>query len=80
LATYTNLAAPAPLTALTVTVAVPLTPFSVAVIVTVPELMPVASPCVPLVLLTVATAVFDEDHVTCVVTSWVELSLYVAVA
>ena len=63
-----------------VTVAVPLTPFSVAVIVTVPGLRPVVSPWLPLVLLTVATAVLDEDHVTCVVRSPVELSANVPVA
>ena len=61
-------------------VAVPFTLPDVAVIVTRPGATPVASPCVPLVLLTVAYAVFVDDQITLVVRSSVVLSLYVPVA
>lgn len=51
--------------AVTVSWAVPLTPVNSAVIVTgPPTITPVARPWVPDVLLTVATAVFEDDHVT----------------
>ena len=46
------------------------TPLSVAEIVVVPALTPVANPPVPMV----ATAVLEEAHVTCVVRFCVELS------
>ena len=64
----------------TVTLAVPLTPFSVAVMVVLPGFTLVVSPWLPLVLLTAATAVFEEDQLTCVVQSAVELSANVPVA
>jgi hypothetical protein len=64
----------------TVSVAVLLTLPSAAVIVTVPGVTLVASPWLPLVLLTVATALLEEDHVTVFVRSRVELSEYVPVA
>ena len=48
--------------------------------VAVPAATPVASPCAPLVLLTVATAVVDDDHVAVAVMVCVELSAYVATA
>ena len=58
----------------TVKLAVPLNPFSVAVIVTVPGFTPVASPWLPLVLLTVAIVLSEVDQVTLLVMSSVELS------
>ena len=57
--------------AVTVSVAVPLTPFSAAVMVDEPAATPVANP----LELIVAAAVFDEVHVAVVVTLAVELSL-----
>lgn len=48
--------------------------------VAVPAATPVVSPSDPLVLLTVATAVSDDDQVAADVMVWVELSAYVATA
>lgn len=62
--------------AVIVTVSVPLTPPLAAMIVAVPALTPVTRP----EALTVATAVFDEDHITCEPTSLVALSEKVPVA
>jgi hypothetical protein len=58
-------------TAVTVSVAVPLTPFSDAVIVLEPAATPVANPAA----LIVATDVFELLHVAVAVTFTVELSL-----
>ena len=46
-----------------------------AEIVELPGEAEVARPCEPLALLIVATAVLEEDQVTCVVRFWVELSV-----
>src|SRR5580658_7757256 len=43
------------------------TPFKLAVMFVLPVVIPVANPCVPAVLLMVATAVFDEFHVALLV-------------
>ena len=53
--------------AVTVSVVDPLMEPEVAVMVVLPVARAVACPCVPAVLLTVATAVFDELHATVVV-------------
>ena len=45
--------------------------------VTVPGLTPVASPWLPLVLLTVATVLSDVDHVTWLVRSSVEFTVVI---
>jgi len=65
---------------LTVSDAEPELPERYAVMVAVPKLRPVASPCVPAAFETVATAVELDDHVTRLVMSSVEPSLYVPVA
>ena len=59
----------------TVSVVEPLIEPEVALMVVVPAPVLVACPCVPEALLIVATAVFDELHVTVVVRSCVLLSL-----
>lgn len=64
------------LTAVTVSEAVPLTPFSAAVMVQVPAATPVARPLV----LMLAQAALEEVHATCVVRSEVEPSEYLPVA
>lgn len=64
----------------TFSVAYPLRPPPLAVIVATPVPTPVARPCEPALLLTVATAVLDEDQVTMVVTFCVEPSENVAMA
>src|SRR3954469_11907364 len=64
-----------PLRYWTVTLADPLTPLYVAVIVLVPAATPVVSPCAPLAVLTVATVLADEAHVATAVMSCVVLSL-----
>lgn len=64
----------------TFSVAYPLRPPPLAVIVAVPVPTPVARPCEPALLLTVATAVLDEDHETMVVTFCIEPSENVAMA
>ena len=66
--------------AVTVNVVDPFTDPDVAVICDDPAATPVASPCVPAVLLMVAKFVFAELHVTDVVRSCVLLSLNVPVA
>src|SRR6185503_14025557 len=55
----------------TVSTVEPVTEPEVALIVVVPAATPVARPWVPLVLLIVATPVFDDAHVTDVVRFWV---------
>jgi hypothetical protein len=57
------------------TVAVPSTVPAVAVIVALPTSTAVTRPCDPAAFETVATLVLDDDHVTWVVMSFVELSL-----
>ncbi len=52
---------------------------SVAVVVVEPAVTLVAIPSLPGALLTVATPVAEEDHVTWEVRSWVEPSVYVPV-
>jgi hypothetical protein len=64
----------------TVSIVLPDTLPSVAVIVAVPAASALATPMLPAALLSVATDVFDELHVTAAVTSWVELSEYFPVA
>src|SRR5437773_5282149 len=66
--------------AVTVSVVLPETPPSVAVIVVVPAATDVARPCDPPALLIVATAVLDELQVTWLVRSCVVQSLKVPVA
>lgn len=63
-------------TALTVTAILPDWPLKVAVIVAGPAATPVTSPAVE----TVASLVFEDIHVACEVTFFVDESLYVAVA
>ena len=50
------------------------TPFKLAVMFVLPGVMPLATPCVPAVLLMVATAVLEEVQVTAFVRSCVEPS------
>src|SRR5882724_5409162 len=64
----------------TVSVVVPLMLLDLAVMVEVPGPTAVTRPCVPALLLMVATAVEDELHVTSAVRSWVLWSLKVPVA
>jgi hypothetical protein len=59
----------------TVSIVPPDTVPSVAVIVVVPGAMLLARPLVPVALLIVATAVLEDDHVTCVVRSCVVVSV-----
>src|SRR5262245_19152155 len=59
----------------TVKVASPVTPPLVADRVVLPTPAADASPCEPAALLTVATVPWDEPQVTCVVRSWVDLSV-----
>lgn len=59
---------------LTVNVALPLLPPNEAVMLALPAPIPVARPCVPMALLTVATIASDEAHVTIVVKFCVEPS------
>ena len=59
----------------TFSVAVPKILPDVAVIVVVPTATEVATPSVPGALLMVATPCADEDHITWVVSSWVEASV-----
>jgi hypothetical protein len=68
---------PAPVT---VTTVAPETLPSAAVIVELPAPVPVTSPWLPAVLLTVATLTSDDVHVTCEVRFCVVLSVYVPVA
>src|ERR1700722_8782395 len=64
----------------TVSKVLPAMPALRAAIVVLPTAAPLASPCEPLALLTLATLGSLEDQVTCVVRSCVELSEKVPVA
>jgi hypothetical protein len=64
----------------TVNVVFPLTPADAAEIVVVPTPSDVANPLVAALMLIVATAASDDDHVTVFVMSWIDPSVNVPVA